>query len=54
VRAPNRLAHLLPEAGRRADVIRVIDPADTAGAPRLPLCADPVKRSFLWYLKLAA
>ena len=50
-RAPNRLAALLPEASRWAEVIHVIDPADTPGAPRLHLCADPMRQSFLCYLR---
>jgi pyruvate,water dikinase len=50
--APNRLAHVLPEASRWAEVIRVIDPAAAAGAPCLHLCADPMQQSFLCYLKL--
>jgi hypothetical protein len=49
--APNRLAAVLPEASRWAEVIRVIDPAEAAGAPRLHLCADPMEQSFLCYLK---
>jgi pyruvate, water dikinase len=49
--APNRLPDLLPEAGRWAEVIRVIDPAGGAGAPRLHLCADPIEQSFLCYLR---
>jgi hypothetical protein len=50
-RAPNRLATVLPDASRWAEVIRVIDPAEGAGAPRLHLCADPMDQSFLCYLK---
>jgi pyruvate, water dikinase len=49
--APNKLVDLLPEAGRFSDVIRVIDPTDAAGAPRLHVLADSVEQSFLCYRK---
>jgi hypothetical protein len=52
-RAPNRLAEVLPEAGRWAEVIRVIDPTEVAGGRRLHLCADAMEQSFLCYLKPA-
>jgi len=50
-RAPNQLGDVLPEASRWAEVIRVIDPALAAGAPRLHLCADAMEQSFLCYLQ---
>jgi pyruvate, water dikinase len=49
--APNRLSELLPDAGRFADVIRVIDPVDSSGVPNLHVLADPVEQSFLCYRK---
>jgi len=49
--APSRLLELLPDAGRFADVIRVIDPVDAAGEPNLHVLADPVEQSFLCYRK---
>lgn len=48
-RAPNRLTTLLPEAGRWSGVVRVIDPAEGEDSPRMNICADPMRQSFLCY-----
>jgi pyruvate, water dikinase len=49
--APNRLLDLLPEAGRFADVVRVLDPVGPSGEPNLYVAADPIEQSFLCYRK---
>jgi pyruvate, water dikinase len=48
--APNRLATIVPEAVRWADVIRVIDPSSAPGEPHLHLFADSMEQTFLCYL----
>ena len=47
--APNRLADIVPEAARWAEVIRVIEPAVGLDDPRLHLWADPMEQTFLCY-----
>jgi pyruvate, water dikinase len=49
--APNKLLELLPQAGRFADIVRVIDPVDAVGEPNLHVLADTIEQSFLCYRK---
>jgi pyruvate,water dikinase len=49
--APNRLATILPQASHWAEVVRVLDPVDSSGAPNLHLSADTIEQSLLCYLK---
>jgi hypothetical protein len=50
-RAPNKLSALLPDAGGRADALRVIDAADLDGGLQIQLVADNVRQKALCYVQ---